>query len=57
MSPFTKVYTSDCVGCTTEGVTVRLLGERNFNYMQVKLAIDDNNNDNKNNNNNIVRLF
>merc|ERR1712130_1030228 len=24
-----KVYTSDCVGCTTEGVTVRLLGERN----------------------------
>ena len=29
-----KVYTSDCVGCTTEGVTVRLLGERNFNYMQ-----------------------
>ena len=28
------MYTSDCVGCTTEGVTVRLLGERNFNYMQ-----------------------
>jgi len=28
-----KVYTSDCTGCTTEGVVVRLLGERNFDYM------------------------
>ena len=28
-----QVYTSDCTGCTTEGVVVRLLGERNFDYM------------------------
>ena len=28
-----QVYTSDCTGCTTEGVVIRLLGERNFDYM------------------------
>ena len=29
-----KVYTSDCIGCTTEGAVISLLGERNFDYMQ-----------------------
>jgi len=28
-----KVYTSECIGCTTEGAIIRLLGERNFDYM------------------------
>ena len=27
------MYTSDCIGCTTEGAIIRLLGERNFDYM------------------------
>ena len=27
-----KIYTDDCVSCSTEGTVVHLLGERNFNF-------------------------